>query len=545
MDKKIHLNVYYDPWINAVYCDEHENILSLRDCLVQATDIKSLYIKDAQYALDQTVPYTLLTMLLARVFHPDHDEKLDMFDEGTFDIDKIDEYIKNCEKQGISFNVFDDNRPFLQDPDYKKWKKKAEASTAKKKNKTSTVKKKDETSTVGILDPLMVSGNNTVFYHNKDYNTGGKEAVEKTLYMTPPQFIASVTRNHMYHNWSGGSCSTGYTPTQPPLHCIIHGKNLFETLIISIPPNAHGIPLWERRYDMTIPEIESIGNETLDYLSAALLPTTSIHYGEVEDGVVKNIYYTGNIYKDKKRETSKPGEFTSKFFVKGDTGINLFLVKDEDKISQITLSKTLDISMDAIQIIKNFDATGDKEFLDQLKMNGYSRNALNYVVYGGMLSAKNDEPQSTIMEIQIPVTLIKANGTHLKIIASYAEKITTELGNKLLLLEQSIQNKNDETKNKEKSKSSLKASGAVWTIVRHFSEYASDQLTQLHKGTWLYKLTNAPTEETMNEIIEEINEKVMDSYYSYRTKYIVQSSIYASKLFHDLRKGADKNNDRT
>ena len=530
MDKKIHLNVYYDPWINAMYCDGHENVLSLHDCLTQAEDIKSLYIKDAQYSLDQTVPYTLLTMLLARVFHPDHDEKLDMFDEGAFDVNKVDEYIKGCEEQGVSFDVFDDNRPFLQDPDYKNRKEKSEAST---------VKKKDETSTVGILDPLMVSGNNTVFYHNRNYCTGGS-AVEDTLFMTPPQFIASVARNHMYHNSSGQSCGTGYTPSQPPLHCIIHGKNLFETLIISIPPNAHGVPLWERRYDMTIPEIESVDNESLDYLSSALLPTTSIHFGEVENGVVKNIYYNGNIYKDKKKEALKPKEFTSKFFVKEDTGINHFLLKNnkKDKIYPLVLNETTDISMTTIQIVKNCDMTGDISFIKELEIDS---STLDYVVYGGKLSSNSDEPQSIMMSIPIPTALIKANGTHLKIIASYAEKITTELGNKLLLLEQSIQNKNDETKNKEKSKSSFKASGAVWTIVRHFSEYASDQLTQLHKGTWLYKLTNTPTEETMNEIIEEINEKVMDSYYSYRTKYIVQSSIYASQLFYGLRKGVGDN----
>ena len=293
----IHLNVYRDPWINTVYCDKHEDILSLRDCFVQATDIKSLDIKDAQYALDKTVPYTLLTMLLARVFHPDHDEKLDILDEGVFDIEKIDEYIQNCEARDISFDVFDDNRPFLQDPDYK--------------NRVGI-----KQSTVGIIDPLMVSGNNTVFYHNKNYNTGGK-AVEDALYMTPPQFIVSVARNHMYHNWSGGSCSTGYTPMQPPLHCIIHGKNLFDTLIISIPPNAHGIPLWERQYDLTIPEIENIYDGALDYLSAALLPTTSIHFGDIENGIIKNIYYKGNIYKDKKKRNVKTKRILQQIFRKG------------------------------------------------------------------------------------------------------------------------------------------------------------------------------------------------------------------------------------
>ena len=531
MDKKIHLNVYYDPWINTIYCDEHKDVLSLRDCLVQATDIKSLYIKDAQYALDQTVPYTLLTMLLARVFHPDHDEKFDMFDEGSFDVDKVDDYIRTCENQGISFDVFDDNRPFLQDPDYK------------------SRKKEDETSTVGILDPLMVSGNNTVFYHNKNYNTGGNIAVENALYMTPPQFIASVARNHMYHNWSGGSCSTGYTPSQPPLHCIIHGKNLFETLIISIPPNAHGVPLWERQYDMTIPEIESTYRITLDYLSAAFLPTISVHFGEVTDGVVKNVYYSGNIYKG--RESSKPKEFTSKFFVKENTGINLFLVKNQKQKDEIvplkldattgiqtimkpadiqTIMKTTDISIMKILITKDFNETGDYEFLQNVD---FDRNVLNYVVYGGKLSEKSDEPQSMIMEISIPTILMKENGTDLKKIAIYAVEATIKLAKYLLSLEQEIQNDKGE---------SVKSSGAVWTIVRHFSEYASDQLTQLHNGTWLYRIVNDRTEKTVDEIIEEINKEAMNTFYSYRTKYILESGKYASYL-HVALYGKEKNND--
>ena len=522
MDKKNHLNVYYDPWINAVYCDEHEGVLSLRDCLVQSRDIKSLYIKGAQYALDQTVPYTLLTMLLARVFHPDHDEKFDMFDDGSFDVDKVDDYIRTCEKHGISFDVFDDNRPFLQDPDYKKWKK----------SETSTAKNKKETSTVGILDPLMVSGNNTVFYHNKNYNTGG-EAVEDTLYMTLPQFIASVARNHMYHNASGQSCGTGYTPSQPPLHCIIHGKNLFETLVISIPPNAHGVPLWERRYDMTISEIESIDNESLDYLSAALLPTTSIHFGEVENGVVKNIYYNGNIYKDKKKETLKPKEFTSKFFVKEDTGINHFLLRNKkDKIYPLVLNETMDISMTTIQIVKNCDMTGDISFIKELEIDS---SILDYVIYGGKLSSNSDEPQSIVMSIPIPTALIKENGKSLKRIASYGEYATWCLKSNLIALEQAIQNDNGQT---------TKESGAVWTITRHFSEYTSDQLTKLHKGTWLYRLVNSSSEETVKEIIEEINKKAMDSFYSYRSKYILQTAIYASKLHYGLRKGIGDNDDK-
>lgn len=57
------LDVYRDPWIDAQYTDGHIDRLSLRECIAQSRDIQFLFIQDAKYALDNTVPYTLLLLI--------------------------------------------------------------------------------------------------------------------------------------------------------------------------------------------------------------------------------------------------------------------------------------------------------------------------------------------------------------------------------------------------------------------------------------------------------------------------------------------------
>lgn len=513
---EMHLDVYRDPWIDAVCQDGHTERLSLRDCLARSKDIKSLYIQDAIYALDNTVPYTLLTIIISRVFHPDRYEKLCMLKTSDgFDVEQVDLYIQSCESNGVSFDVFDEAHPFLQDPEYKKWQN------------VKADKKSNELASVGILEPMMVSGNNTVFYHNKNHDTNGTP-VQDTLFMTPPQFIASVARNHMYHGSSGGSCGTGYVPSQPPLHCIIHGKDLFETLVISIPGNLCGVPLWERRYDMSIPEIID-QYEHLDYISAALLPTTSIHFGEVENGIVKNIFYHGSLYKGKDKE--KPKEFTNLFRVKAGTGINLMLKKQKKSgvdYIPISIGNCTDLTSTVLQILQNFDCTGNRDFIQSAIDSDLLQDPFQFVVYGGKLSASGVEPYSTTWNIPIPKVLMDTTvSMYVKGIAAYVESASNLLLRELLDLEREIQ-----------SGKKLKESGAVRTIVRHFSEYACDQLTpntMLH-DTWVEQIIQNPTEEKQKEIIEQIETMILNAYYSYRTRDILSSAKHAAYLQRKLAK---------
>lgn len=506
----IHLDVYRDPWIDVKYCDKHTDKLSLRECLAQAKNIESVSIRDARFALDKTVPYTLLTLIVARVFNPDDDKKLDMLDTGMFDLERIDAYIAECESQGVSFDVFDEEHPFLQD---------------------ATGRYDPHAATVGMLDPFMVSGNNTVFYHNRTFNTNGNP-VEETLRMTPAQFIASVARNHMYHISSGQSCSSGYASKQPPLHGILHVRNLFETIIMSIPDRLCGVPLWERPYDMTVPEIVSKYGH-LDYISAAFLPTTSIRFECIEDGNVKTIQYHGNIYQGKEREKSKPAnEYKESFLVPGETGFNLFFEtgKDDSLFPIMLKSNCGDFTATKLQLMQTFSNFGNPQFIREAKEEGLLQPPFKLSVYGGVLSQQGVEPESMILDIPLPVELfnIEVSG-YIKGIVNYVDLAMDTLRISLRNLEREIQNQDPQN-------GKLKESEAVRSIMRQFSQYACDQLmpNYLLHGTWIERIVAEPTKEKQMEIIEEVQKEAMKAYRSYRTHDIYPFAMYDSRLDRKL-----------
>ena len=531
VDTKLRLNVYRDPWIDANFIDGHIERVSIRECLVRAKEIRSLFIADAKYYLDHTVPYTMLTLFLARVFKPNHDDKLDMLKAGSFDVAMVDEYIEACEKNGISFDVFDEYRPFMQDADYQVWQG-----------------AKPESKSVGILDPYMVAGNNTVFYHNRDFNTNG-EPVESILRMTPPQFLASVARNYMYHNGTGQSCGTGYSPNQPPLHCIIHGRNLFETLILSIPRNLCGVPLWERRYDMTVPEIiNEYGH--LDYISAAFLPTVSIRFGDIEDGAVKNVWYCGNIYKENKKLKKKankeeaPGAFRDSFRIRSETGMNNMLLmrranqknaeEETPEFYPATLTSTADLTATRLQIMQSLDKTGDPEFIEAARKESLLGDDFQFVIYGGVLSTTQDEPYSAIFDIPISATILNLEvNVQIKKIVRYVIVAANKLQAYLRDMERETQGGKQ-----------LKESGAILTIVRHFAEYACEQLVpnkRLHE-TWIEQIAKEPTDEMVKKIYEEVHFRAMEAYDSYRAydiRIFEKSAAYLDRTLKKEMEGSD------
>ncbi len=503
MEKSMHLDVYRAPWIDVKFLDGHEERLSLRDCLEKATLIQSLEIKDARFELDNVAPYTLLTLILGRIYKPDSNDKQDMLSRGSFDLAKIDTYISSCEENGVSFDVFDESRPFLQDP---------------------VTRNGSKVESVGMLDPMMVSGNNAVFYGSSRFDgLGDWKTAEDILCMTPSQFIASVTRNHMYSNASGQAGATGYATAQAPLHCIIYGRNLFETLIISIPSitdkKLSGVPLWERPYDMSVPEImEKYG--TLDYLSLALLPGRSVRFHDIENGMVKSITWKGNLYKGTAKK--EPKEFKESFFKKGGTGFNI-IIKETEKKGKVerkglTLGDTKgdlkgDFSPVILQLMQNLSKTGDPDFIREAVGNDLLKGPFHMVVYGGKLSTQKDEPQNARFDIALPENFTKPDvGERIKKIAAFTEYAVSNLRYELLKLEQDMQHDTGKQ---------LKISSTAKTIVRHFSECAKDQLTcENIENSWIERISKTPTDETLEEIYEEIKARTMEAYSSYKTRNI-------------------------
>lgn len=157
-------NILTEPWMPVIDRQGSEKLVGLRDYLINA----HLYRKSAE---NKNLPILRrLQQRLAELFIADvlKNERIeDILDIGYFDPVLIDSYINDCEQKGISFDLFDQERPFLQ----------TDRNTFRKIFLSGKGK---ESTSIAAINPRMCSGSNKVFFNpvtSKDYlnNTGAKD----------------------------------------------------------------------------------------------------------------------------------------------------------------------------------------------------------------------------------------------------------------------------------------------------------------------------------------------------------------------------------
>lgn len=157
-------NILYEPWMGVIDMNGNEKLVGLRDYLVNA----HLYKRSAennQFAilrrLQQRLAEAVIIDIYGRHIKEGDDTLICLYQNKKFDAEKIDDYFTTCINSGISFDLFDEERPFMQ----------VDKETANKvfnsSNKVS----------VASIHPRMSSGHNKVFFNNiqpEDYltNTG-------------------------------------------------------------------------------------------------------------------------------------------------------------------------------------------------------------------------------------------------------------------------------------------------------------------------------------------------------------------------------------
>ena len=99
------------PWIPATYCTGQSGLLSIRDILVQAHEVRE--ISDSSPLITAAIP-RLLQAVLYRIFMPRaHSDWVRLWDEHRFNPDKIDEYGDIYREK---FDLLHPERPFYQVP---------------------------------------------------------------------------------------------------------------------------------------------------------------------------------------------------------------------------------------------------------------------------------------------------------------------------------------------------------------------------------------------------------------------------------------------
>lgn len=204
-------NVLYDPWIPVVDLHGSRKLLGIHELLRQAADLRE--ISDSS-PLEEFSLYRFISVFLMDSLKPKSEGSIrDLIRKGSFDMDLIDTYIRFCQNEGVSFDLFDKERPFMQSPYVKEWDK--------------------DPKPIAALDCMTPTGNNHIHCNHTredDYSVTVDKAAR--LLLTFQQFC-TVSLHDNYPNVNG----------TPPYYGVVKRPNLFETLVYTLVPlNQIDIP---------------------------------------------------------------------------------------------------------------------------------------------------------------------------------------------------------------------------------------------------------------------------------------------------------------
>ena len=138
-------NILTQPWIPVSEKDGTTKEVGLLEVLEQAHIFCG--IQDSSPMVEYSV-YRFLIVLLMDMLRPADEETLDeLLEEGRFDPDVIHDYVAQCQKEGVSFDLFDSEHPFLQTNYRKDWDR--------------------EPKPVSTLDYSIPNGNNHIHFEHK------------------------------------------------------------------------------------------------------------------------------------------------------------------------------------------------------------------------------------------------------------------------------------------------------------------------------------------------------------------------------------------
>ena len=118
---RVSFNVLDAPWIPVVASDGSRELLGIRETLRRAPELKEV---STVSPLEEFSIYRFLSVFLMDALRPKRVSAIStLLKQGMFDMDKIEEYISLCESEGVSFDLFDEKRPFMQSAYVKEWDK--------------------------------------------------------------------------------------------------------------------------------------------------------------------------------------------------------------------------------------------------------------------------------------------------------------------------------------------------------------------------------------------------------------------------------------
>ena len=204
-------SVLTEPVIHVLMPDGSEKSLGIKDVFLQAHRIKDI---GGSNPLERYGVLRLLIAFAMDMLHPETSyDRMDLFQAGRFDADTLEGYIRECEKEGPRFDLFDPDHPFFQSRYEEELDKKAEKPVA-------------------VLVHALPSGNNHVFIDHRMAYSHSLDYGEAFRALCASYFFCV----------SGTAGPSGVNNT-PPLVAIAVGKDLFATIILNMISVAEAAPL--------------------------------------------------------------------------------------------------------------------------------------------------------------------------------------------------------------------------------------------------------------------------------------------------------------
>lgn len=262
----IKFDVLTDPWIPVRFKDGHFAELGVRDVLFDAPKI--LEITDTE-SYNELGIYRFLLTFLMDVYRPktENDIKQILLKE-KFDSSIIEDYISLCLAEGVSFDLFDSARPFLQCADF-----------PNKADKNNNALK-----SVANLTPSLPQGNNLPFFNHTSEDSASLSVPVAVRALCASCVTSLAGTGDMRYSINGA----------PPIYTIIRGESLFQTLVYGMIPDngklstsyADPPPVWRTS---KIIAREKIAQVSLLY--GLLFPSRRIRLLIGDDNLIHQIYY--------------------------------------------------------------------------------------------------------------------------------------------------------------------------------------------------------------------------------------------------------------
>ena len=256
----VSFSVLDQAWIPVVTMDGREEMLGIREVLGRSQELREI---SSAFPLEEYSLYRFLGLFLMDMLRPESELEIeDLLAAGRFDMQRVEEYIAACKSEGVSFDLFDEERPFLQS--------KYDAAVD------------GDPKPVSILDCTRASGNNHTHFDHQTSSQAIPADKAARLLLSTYLFCTAAAQGYP----SGVNAS-------PPYFGVIQGQNLFETLAYThMPLDSIGItsdspPVLWRRVAPIIPKQE-VGKTS--WLHGMLFPTRRIHLVPNEQGAVTDVH---------------------------------------------------------------------------------------------------------------------------------------------------------------------------------------------------------------------------------------------------------------